>query len=354
MLFTETPCLVNARLKPTPSATEKLPFTIDYKKKLGAGAFGEVYEGTLESDPPAPCAVKIILGYRANRRSEEECKVVKKLKHPNIVHCYYAYQPEENKTILVMERMDLNLTQFLEKEKNSIDFQIHTAVKISSALCYLHGKNIIHRDLSSNNILLNSNALDVKVADFGVSKILHEDLSTLTSLPGTQNYMPPEAFYDKPSYSSSLDIFSLGVLLIQMITGLHPDPSERLRVINERTFEKVEECLRRKAHIDKIPLDHPLHDLALQCIQDDQTKRPTAEVVILQLETKRTVRALEQQSKIAKLQQALQEQKQELDSLKDEIALLTYENEEREQREKCIRVWKQNTIEVIKDSFDQL
>lgn len=327
---------------------------IDYTKKLGEGAVGEVYEGTwFGEDPPVPCAVKILSGHQASGQSKQECKVAKKLKHPNIVHYYDVYHPEEKKTIFVMEKMDVTLTQFLENEvnHNTIDFQIHASVKISSALCYLHGKGIIHRDLSSNNILLNDNTLDVKVADFGVSKILDENHSTLTMLPGTGRYMPPEAHYDNPTYSTSLDIFSLGVVFIQMMTRLRPDPSERAITTDKspghtyhRTIKVVKEYIHRKAHIDKIPHDHPLRALALKCIQDDPEKRPTAEEVSVQLELIRTIRLFENQSKIAEL-------KQELNSLKDKFAALKLENEE---RKKKITEWKQNTLGLISDSFDQL
>jgi len=327
---------------------DTVPVHIDYSKKLGEGAVGEVYEGTWRG---APCAVTILSGYRASRQSKQECKVASKLKHPNIVPYYCVYHPEEKKTIFVMEKMDLNLTQFLEKEKscNTIDFQIHASVQISSALRYLHGSGIIHRDLSSNNILLRyNNTLDVKVADFGVSKIiiLDQNQSTLTMLPGTEKYMPPEAYGDSPFYSTSLDIFSVGVLFIQMMTGLSPDPSERARTTgkpSERTYSRmtgvVKEYIRREAHINQIPHDHPLRALALKCIEDDSEKRPTAEELSVQLETMRTVRSLEQQSKIAEL-------KQELSSLKDKITAY-------EEREKKVAEWKQNTIGLIRDSFDQ-
>ena len=402
---------------------DTVPVHIDYRKKLGEGAVGEVYEGTWKG---VPCAVKILSGYRASRQSKQECKVASKLKHPNIVPYYCVYHPEEKKTIFVMEKMDLNLTQFLEKEKscNTIDFQIHASVQISSALCYLHGRGIIHRDLSSSNILLRftcSSTLDVKVAGFGVSKILHgncENQSTLTGIPGTDKYMPPEAFYDKPAYSASFDIFSLGVLLIQMMTGLRPDPSERVRATDtpseqmfHRTLLEVKECFRRKSHIDQIPPKHPLRALALECIEDDQTKRPTAEDICVQLES---IRAQQQQAKMSSLKQEFAKQhqkfKDEITALKAEkeqmeehirdlttqneemedlkikneemeerivylttqneqmkklITDLTTQNEQRkkhitvlmaesEQRKKHIMEWKQNTLESINSSFNQL
>jgi len=139
-------------------------------------------------------------------------------------------------------------------------------------------------------------------------------------------------------------------LFIHMMTALPRDPSARSRTSgrpSERTYSRmtgvVKEYIRREAHINQIPHDHPLRVLALKCIEDDPEKRPTAEELSVQLETMRTVRSLEQQSKIAEL-------KQELSSLKDKIATLTSENEE---RKKKFAEWKHETIGLISHSFDR-
>ena len=114
---------------------------------------------------------------------------------------------------------------------------IHLAARVGSAraldfmmckcmeLAYLHGNNIIHRDLSSNNILLRGGGIQAKVTDFGMSKMVEANprmtRSKITQCPGTPAFMPPEA---KPSYSDKLDIFSLGVLVVQIITRCFPTP----------------------------------------------------------------------------------------------------------------------------------
>ena len=286
-----------------------------------------VYEG--EWQRSTQCAVKVVLGQRASKCAQREAEVVTKIAHPNIVSNYCIYKEEEMKTVFVMERMDLNLTEFLCScgDKNTNEFQINACLQISSALRYLHSMNLIHRDLSSNNILLSKTGDVVKVSDFGVSRFYAANNAlthTLTSIPGTDKYMPPEAFCDSPTYDASLDIFSLGILIIQIITGLSPDPGDRSKVIfisprkykSGKAMVHIDEKERRKNHIEIIPHDHPLRTLALECIEDEQSKRPTAKEIFNELQ-------IEQVKCHQKKDQVV-----ELANMKEEISKLKAENQE--------------------------
>ena len=109
--------------------------------------------------------------------------------------------------------MDTSLTLFLEKSPQPIPFQIQVNIchDITLALSILHSNNIIHRDLSSNNVLMMSN-IRAKVTDFRMAKLVDNMQRTLTKNPGADAYMPPEALRSQPEYTEKIDCFSYGVL----------------------------------------------------------------------------------------------------------------------------------------------
>ena len=130
-----------------------------------------------------------------------------------------------------MELMDESLTQFLETVTRSIPYhvQVNLLHDIALALTFLHAKGIVHRDLSSNNVLMISN-VRAKVTDFGMAKL--DDLNprmshlTFTMCPGTDVYMPPEAVQDQPVYTEKIDY---SVIIIQMLTRQFPKPGDRMQ-----------------------------------------------------------------------------------------------------------------------------
>ena len=103
--------------------------------------------------------------------------------------------------------------------------------EVCLGLRYLHSRNppIVHRDLTPNNILL-SYRLEAKITDLGVAKVVRTDnQKTMTKLSGTpdQDFMPPEALSVRPVYGHSLDVFSYGGVILNVITQLWPQPSDR-------------------------------------------------------------------------------------------------------------------------------
>ena len=125
------------------------------------------------------------------------------------------------------------------------------------------------------------------MTDFGMSKLFGNDPRlTPTFCPGTMVYMSPEALGEPPAYTRKLDIFSSGVLHVQLITRKFPDPGPRMMAVqigNDPRFSvsqvhvQVAEVERRKAHIDLIDPAHPLLRIALDCLKDKEGQRPTAE-----------------------------------------------------------------------------
>ena len=264
-------------------------------QELGVGAYGSVVKATLDR---VPCAAKIIHRIFVNAddpglvnfvdRFEQECRILRDLKHPCIVKFLCVIQdPNNNKPILLMELMKESLTKFLEGSPSDLPYhmQVNIAYDIALAVAHLHKNGIIHRDLSSNNILLND-IHRAKVTDFGMSKIADHNpsmtRSRVTQCPGTLVYMPPEAVSPQPHYSDKIDSFSIGVLLVQIITRTFPAPTDASVEREDPTsptgksYVPVSEMNRRKSDIDKISTAHIFLPLILNCLKDLSHERPTA------------------------------------------------------------------------------
>ena len=264
---------------------------------LGIGSYGAVYKVKCDQ---LVCAAKVLhpilfqtrdpAAYRIVQRFEQEIEFLSGLKHPNVIQYLGSCRdPESGLPIMFMELMDESLTSFLERPANPpplpLHIQVNIAHDVAQALSHLHHHEVLHRDLSSNNVLLIGDQR-AKVTDFGMAKLLGTDPRlTPTYCPGTNGYMSPEALADPPSYTTKLDIFSCGVLFVQLITRKFPDPGPRTytvelndpRVPSGRVLVEVPELERRKAHIDPIDPTHPLQRVALDCLKDKEEPRPTAE-----------------------------------------------------------------------------
>ena len=264
-------------------------------QELGSGSYGSVVKATLGH---FPCAAKIlhrkffksddpaIVNFVA--RFKQECRILRDLKHPCVVKFLSIVQdPNTKGPILLMELMKESLTTFLERTPTALSYHVQVNINhdITLALAYLHGKRILHRDLSSNNILLNA-ACQAKVTDFGMSKMSDANprltRSGLMQCPGTPAFMPPEALRPKPQYTNKLDTFSAGVLIIQTITRTFPAPTDASITREDPSSlwgeidVPVPEMERRKSDIDKVPANHPLLPIARSCLKDKYKERPTA------------------------------------------------------------------------------
>ena len=149
----------------------------------------------------------------------QECQLMSDLRHPNITQFLgLCFLPNCQLPVLVMERLDSSLDDLLETVPNiPLTMKQSILEDIARGLLYLHKHNpqIIHRDLTSKNVLLTS-GLVAKITDLGNSRIVNiqpgQLAQTLSRNPGTLVYMPPEALADVARYGPSLDIFSFGHL----------------------------------------------------------------------------------------------------------------------------------------------
>ena len=258
---------------------------------LGTGAYGQVCKAMLGE---LPCAAKLLHPIlvdpnrpRNRELFEQEYRFLSEIRHPNIVqYLGLAQDPTAGLPILLMELMDNSLTHFLELSEIPLPYhvQVNISYDIAQALTFLHSNRIVHRDLSSNNVLLIGDGVRAKVADFGMSK-LNPGMSTLTMCPGARPYMSPEALLDPPIYSEKLDCFQAGVLMVQIITRKFPDPSDAMRRVQNPdrpagwSIEQVPESNRRSNHLSLISPTHPLLPIAMDCLKDADTQRPSAQLI---------------------------------------------------------------------------
>ena len=223
------------------------------------------------------------------RRFEEECCLLSQVRHPNIVQFLGVhFQRGMRVPILVMEFLPTNLTSCIEQYgifPKEISYSILHDVALG--LCYLHRQTppIIHRDLSSNNVLLTAN-MTAKISDLGVARILNLtplQVSRMTQTPGTPAYMPPEVMVADPKYDTSVDEFSYGILMIHMFSGRWPEPQVGPVRVESGRMIPVSEAKRREVFLRVIRNDNPLMDLILRLINNDPQVRPHASEIVEQL-----------------------------------------------------------------------
>ena len=302
---------------------------------LGIGAYGKVCKAKCDGLLCAaklihetlfdPTAQQEIAPQRAHRlpmrRFEQECEFLSSIRHPNIIQYLGMYQdPDTRLPVLLMELMDDSLTHFLESSPQPILYHIQVNIchDITLALAFLHSNGIVHRDLSSNNVLM-IGCVRAKVTDFGMARL--GDMNpratqlTFTMCPGTDVYMPPEAVQDKPVYTEKIDCFSFGVNAIQIMTQSFPQPGDRRKQIEMEHVglieKRISECERRQNHIGKIDPNHPLLTIALDCLKDIDVERPSAEELcrrIASLKQNDEYRNSEQSYEVAHSEELLQEQ----------------------------------------------
>ena len=316
------------------------------EETLGVGSYGKVCKAKCGQ---LPCAAKLLhdIMFGTNdpgnckcvERFEQECQIIQ---HPNIVQFMGTVRdPRSQRLAILMELMDESLTRFLERSIYPLPYhtQLNICHDIALALAYLHSNNNIHRDLSSNNILLIGEGSRAKVTDFGMSKFegMNPRMTPLTMCPGTTVYMPPEALFITPRYSNKLDCFSHGVLTIQIATRQFPTPTDATTNAEDSNsptgivYVPVAETERRKNDIDLVDPDHPLLPLALQCLKDKDTERPSANELCGRLATlkckseyKESLEQSREQSvervkELGELQRKLQEKDEEMKSFKSEM-----------------------------------
>ncbi len=154
-----------------------------------------------------------------------EAKSAARLKHPYIINIYDVVS-EGEKEYIVMEYVEgVTLKDYLENNKLSLNAVLEIGVRLADAVQHAHSKNIIHCDIKPQNILIDKN-LNPKIADFGIAKMVSNQTMVYTStVMGSVHYVSPEQATGRQVTASS-DVYSLGVVLFEMLTGQVPFDGE--------------------------------------------------------------------------------------------------------------------------------
>ena len=154
-----------------------------------------------------------------------EAKSAAKLKHPYIINVYDVVS-EGDKEYIVMEYVEgITLKDYLQDNKLSVSAVLEIGVRLADALQHAHSKNIIHCDIKPQNILVDKN-LNPRIADFGIAKMVSNQTMVYTStVMGSVHYLSPEQATGRQVTASS-DVYSLGVVLFEMLTGKVPFDGE--------------------------------------------------------------------------------------------------------------------------------
>jgi tRNA A-37 threonylcarbamoyl transferase component Bud32 len=226
---------------------EELGTVIDrYKllEKLGEGGFGTVWAAEQREPVKRRVALKVIkLGMDTRHvvaRFEAERQALALMDHPNIAKVLDAGATETGRPYFVMELVrGIPITQYCDQEQLATHTRLDLFMKVCHAIQHAHQKGIIHRDIKPSNILvtLHDGVPVPKVIDFGVAKAIQQDLTEKTiytqmqQFIGTPAYMSPEqAEMSGLDIDTRSDIYSLGVLLYELLTGATPfDAKELMR-----------------------------------------------------------------------------------------------------------------------------
>ena len=192
-------------------------------KKIGEGAAGEIFLATYSVTHTQVAAKKMTLNQQNTKLLATEINIMKKSRHPNIVEYFDSYL-KGDKLWVVMEYMDGGcLTEILEQFDNVrlSERQIaYVCACTLRALGYIHSLHRIHRDIKSDNLLLNMRG-DVKVADFGYAAQLTQQKQKRNTIVGTPYWMAPEVIRGQ-TYDTKVDIWSLGIMTMEMAEGEPP------------------------------------------------------------------------------------------------------------------------------------
>ncbi|XP_059640720.1 LEAF RUST 10 DISEASE-RESISTANCE LOCUS RECEPTOR-LIKE PROTEIN KINASE-like 1.2 isoform X4 [Cornus florida] len=279
------------------SELEEATKKFDSEKILGDGGFGIVYLGKLKDGRAV--AVKRLYenSYKRVEQFMNEIEILSRLRHQNLVSLYGCTSRHCRELILVYEYISNGtVADHLHGEgatPGSLAWttRMSIAIETATALAYLHASDVIHRDVKTNNILLDNNFC-VKVADFGLSRLYPTDVTHVSTAPqGTPGYVDPE-YHDCYHLTKESDVYSFGVVLIELISSMPAVDITRKRheinlshlaiskIQSNALHELVDPSIGFESDYKVKNMVTDVAELAFQCLQNEREMRPSMEEVL--------------------------------------------------------------------------
>ncbi|CAL4931623.1 unnamed protein product [Urochloa decumbens] len=284
------------------SYRELVKATKKFKDELGKGGSGIVYKGIL--DDSRAVAVKMLENVRhCEEEFQAELRVIGRINHMNLVRIW-GFCSESSYRMLVTEYIENgSLANILFKDNILLEWKqrFNIALGVAKGLAYLHHEcleGVIHCDVKPENILLDQN-LEPKIADFGLAKLLNRGGSNqnVSRVRGTVGYMAPE-WISSLQITAKVDVYSYGVVLIELVLGrqvldLAVDANEEVHKVLRELVGRLAHMLEtgQSASIDEVVdrrLSGHFNDtqvrtlirVAVSCLEEERSKRPTMESVV--------------------------------------------------------------------------
>ncbi|XP_030527300.1 LEAF RUST 10 DISEASE-RESISTANCE LOCUS RECEPTOR-LIKE PROTEIN KINASE-like 1.4 isoform X2 [Rhodamnia argentea] len=269
----------------------------DPSRELGEGGFGTVYYGRLQDGREV--AVKRLFENNLKRVEQfmNEVEILTRLRHQSLVTLFGCTSRRSRELLLVYEYIpNGTVADHLFGKRADVSpvpwrIRLNIAIESADALAYLHVSDVVHRDVKTNNILLD-HSYRVKVADFGLSRLFPNDVTHVSTAPqGTPGYVDPE-YYQCYQLTEKSDVYSFGVVLCELISSKPAVDTNRHRhdinlasmainkIQNHTLHELVDPALGYDTDYSVKRMTTLVAELAFRCLQQERDMRPTMEEVL--------------------------------------------------------------------------
>jgi serine/threonine protein kinase len=266
-------------------------------KEIHRGGQGVVYQA-IQKATKRKVAVKVLLegpyaSKSALKRFEREIELIAQLKHPNIISILHSGTTADGQQFYVMDYVrGTPLNQYVHQKQLTLEETLKLFATVCEAVQYAHQKGVIHRDLKPSNIVVDAQRIP-RILDFGLAKWLAAPVDTLVSvsqeLIGTLPYMSPEQVRGNPDeIDTRTDIYALGVILYELLTGHYPYPvvgqmADTLKHIAEtpptppnrawRSDSGITKRSSKRLRSGKCPIDHEVQTVVLCALAKERERR---------------------------------------------------------------------------------